>query len=73
MADRYNALTVVLEEDIREDDAEPLMHAIKMLKGVQHVSGNVAGLSDHTARIRARQELAEKLIAVLYPPEENQW
>lgn len=42
MTDRFNALTVVLEKDIREDDAQALLSAIGQLRGVLTVSGNVA-------------------------------
>jgi hypothetical protein len=32
MTDRFNALTVVLEKDIRKDDAQAIMSAIMQLK-----------------------------------------
>ena len=67
MTDRYNALTVVLSEDIREDDAEPLMAAIRMMKGVQSVKGHIATIDSHIAEQRARLELSEKLWDVLHP------
>jgi hypothetical protein len=34
MTDKYNTLTVVLENDIRDDEAEPILAAIRQLKGV---------------------------------------
>lgn len=67
MTDRYNALTVVLEKDIREDDAEVLVSAIKQLRGVLSVEGNVSTAESHIAHERVRQELAKKLWEVLYP------
>ena len=54
MTDRYNALTVVMEKDMRDDDAEALIAAIRQLRGVLSVSGNVA-------------DLGQKLWSVLYP------
>jgi len=66
MTARYNALTVVLEKDIRDDDAEPLMNAIRMLRGVADVSGNVASIESYTAEVRARSELVKKLFDVVY-------
>ena len=55
MTDRYNFLVVVLEENIRDDDAETILNAIRMVKGVLSVEGNV------------RMELGNKLLEVLYP------
>lgn len=71
MTDRYNALTVVLEKDIRDDDAEALLAAIRQLRGVLSVSGNVADLDSHLAQERARHDLGEKLWRVLYPKHEG--
>lgn len=65
MTERFNALTVVLEEDLRADDAEALIAAIGQLRGVLSVSGNVADITTHTAQERARHELGQKLLAVL--------
>lgn len=67
MADRYNTLTVVLEKDIRDDDAEALLSVIRQLRGVLSVSGNVADLTAHMAEERAKRELGDKLWQVLYP------
>lgn len=67
MTDRLNALTVVLETDIRDDDAETLIAAIRQLRGVLSVTGNVVEIGDHIAQERARRDLGEKLWQVLYP------
>ena len=61
MTDRLNALTVVLEHDLRDDDAEPLIAAIRQLRGVLSVSGNVSDLSDYIAQERARHDIGERL------------
>lgn len=37
MTDRYFALTVLLKKDTREDDAERILNAIEMIKGVSKV------------------------------------
>lgn len=68
MTDRFHSLTVVLEKDIRSDDAESLMQAIKHMRGVISVSGNVADFVHHMAQERARHELGQKLWEILYPP-----
>jgi len=67
MTDRYHTLTVVLERDTRTDDAEALIAAIQQMRGVLKVSGVVSDMESHMAQQRARRELGEKLLAVLYP------
>jgi len=37
MSDRYNYLTVALEQDMRDDDVEILINAVKMLQCVLDV------------------------------------
>ena len=72
MTDRYYALTVVLEKDIREDDAEMLINAILMLKKVINVEGNVANPETWMAETRAKRELGEKLWRVLYSKDQEE-
>lgn len=67
MTDRYNTLTVALERDIRDDDAEALIAAIKQLRGVLSVAGNVADPTAWMAEERAQREIREKLLAIVYP------
>ena len=67
MTDRVHSLTVVLEENTRVDDVEPLIIAIKMMKGVISVTGNVADIESHIAEERARQKLGSKILEVIYP------
>ena len=67
MTDRYNALTVVLERDIRDDDADAILQAIRMIKGVLNVEGNVADMDSHVAESRVRREMGDKIWEVLYP------
>lgn len=67
MTDRYNTLTVVLERDIREDDAEALLSAIRMMRGVLTVEGNVADPGEYMAEERAKRHWQEKIAEVLWP------
>lgn len=57
MTDRFLTLTVVLDRDYRDDDAQSIIDAIKMVKGVLSVKGNVADGSEYMAIERARHEL----------------
>lgn len=67
MTDRIKGLTVVLERDIRDDDCEPLIDAIKMLRGVLRVVPLVDNANDFINRERIRRELQEKLFNALGP------
>jgi hypothetical protein len=62
MTDRYNALTVALDRDIRDDDAESIINAIKQLKGVVDVTGNVVDTDYYVAKTRITSEVAQKLV-----------
>jgi hypothetical protein len=64
MTDR---LTVVLEKDIRDDDAQPLIEAIKQMRGVLDVQPLMANIESYIAQSRARAELGQKLWDILYP------
>lgn len=67
MTDRYNTLTVAIENDIREDDAEAILSAIRQIRGVLSVKGNVADTTAYLAEERARSELGKRLIEIVYP------
>lgn len=67
MTDRINALTVVLDRDIREDDVEWIVNAIRMVKGVLSVEPRVANMTDHIAKVRAEQEMKTRILAALTP------
>ncbi len=61
MTDRFHSLTVVLEENIRSDDAQELIQAIMCLRGVLEVKGNVAASEMMIATSRARMEMRQRL------------
>lgn len=65
MTDRYHSLLIVLDHDIRSDDAKPVMAALEQVKGVLKVSGLVRDPGTHMAYARARQDLIEQLWKVL--------
>lgn len=69
MTDRYTTLTVALDRETRDDDAQPIIDAIKMIKGVMAVTGNIADINMWVAQERARRELSEKIWAVVFPKE----
>lgn len=61
MTDKYFALTVILEDTILPGDAQYIMNAIEMIKGVQGVEPLVATPETYWARAEARRELERKL------------
>ena len=65
MTDRYNYLIVGLEKDVRQDDAQDIIAAIKQLRGVLNVKPNVSNSDAWIAAERARIELGDKLLKVL--------
>ncbi len=65
MTDRYNGFVVILEKDIREDDAEATIAAIKQIKGVLKVKPNIGSLDEAIAAERIRYELRRQIFEVL--------
>lgn len=67
MTDRIHALTVILEDDVREDDVEAIVQAIRMIRRVLDVKTHVADHRLHAAETRVRQQLGDELMKVVYP------
>ena len=65
MTDRLKGCIVAFEKDIREDDARPLLAAIRQLKGVASVSISIAHPDDYINRNTVRYELQRRLLQVL--------
>lgn len=65
MSDRINAFTIVLDKDIKNEDVQDLLTALKMLKGVISVTPNVADISDHIAQMRERARINHELIKII--------
>ncbi|HJS81342.1 MAG TPA: hypothetical protein VJ742_00740 [Nitrososphaera sp.] len=61
MTDKVHSLTVVLGRDIRTDEIERIMDAIRLLRPVLRVDMNISDISAHVAESRARAELTEKI------------
>lgn len=61
MTDRLKGFVVTLKDDIREDDAEEILTALSMVKGVIDVRPLVHTHDDHMARMRLELEFRQKL------------
>lgn len=57
MTDRIKGLTVSLEKDIREDDVQPIVDAIIMIRGIADVKLHVTNPDDYMARKQVKEEL----------------
>lgn len=65
MTDRIHGLIVSLERDLRTDDCETIIQAIKSLRFVSDVKPLVVEPGDYLARDRVMAELRQKLFDVL--------
>ncbi len=65
MTDSINGFWVALERDTRVDDAEPLLAAVRQLKGVADVRANVVDSGSYIAAMQAQTELRSKVAAFL--------
>lgn len=61
MTDRIHSITLVLDENVRVDDAEYLLNACRMLKGVISADGNIAEFDSHMAETRARMDMLSRV------------
>lgn len=65
MTDRHAAYIVVLGHDQREDDAEHIANAIRMIKGVVSVEPVIGGADVHIAEARANQQWRDRILSLL--------
>ena len=65
MTDRTIHLTVVLDERYRTDDAQSIVDAIRMIRGVNDVGINVDDPNNWSVAIQVKSELRQKLFEVL--------
>lgn len=61
MTDRVNGLYVALDQDMRKDDVELIVNAIRALKHIIAVDKNVACHNSWIAYERARREFSDKI------------
>jgi hypothetical protein len=56
VTDRHSAYIVTLDEDLRDDDAERIIAALGMVKGVLSVKPVVADVMSHIERERVNRQ-----------------
>lgn len=67
MTDRHAGYVVTLENDIREDDAQATMAALKQIKGVLTVEPVIGDVGLMIAQGRAENDVRTKVIDALWP------
>jgi len=65
MTERVKGLWVAFEKDIREDDVQPLIAAIRQFRGVADVTTNIASHEDWLNRTQIQLEIRRKLFDAL--------
>jgi hypothetical protein len=65
MTDRHAGYLVTLADDIREDDAEAILTALRMVRGVQSVEPVLASIDQQIAQSRADGVWRERIYKVL--------
>lgn len=69
MTDRVAGFLVTLDSDLRVDDAEPTLAAIRQIRGVIAVEPIESSPEIRMAEHRARLALGEKIMKILFPNE----
>lgn len=67
MSNRIFSYTVTLDGVYKDEDAKQIQDAIEMIKGVSRVVPQVATAETYFAMDKARRELGEKIIEVIFP------
>lgn len=63
MTTRHSGYLVTLSKDLREDDAQAIINALSMVKGVVSVqSVSVGPIEAELAKTRAKEQLREMMI-----------
>ena len=65
MTERLKGAWVSFDQDYRDDDAENILLAIRMIRGVAKVEPNVTNISDYDARAKIQDKFRDD-ISTLY-------
>ena len=67
MTDRYHSFVVVLDKDLRSDDAEATLVALRQIRGVIDVVPQITNVESLMAESRAETDLRSKILEALWP------
>lgn len=65
MTDRIKGLTIVLEDNIRDDDCDRITEAIEMVKGVVSVTRHVEDADHYMAKEQVKREIGGKIMELV--------
>jgi hypothetical protein len=65
MTDLVRGFVVTLNKDMREDDADSILAALEMVKGVYSVKPVISDIHDMMAKEQALRDIREKVYEVL--------
>lgn len=65
MTDRHAGYIVTLADNLRDDDAEPILNALRMISGVLSVEPIVADVDLHIAQSRADAAWQQRILRLL--------
>lgn len=65
MTDRLKGLTVTFDRNIRDDDAELIINAVLMIKGVQDVHPLVVNPDGWVVANKARMDMRDRIMQAL--------
>lgn len=65
MTDRIKGFYVALEDDMRVDDAEHILDAVRQLRGVAAVQHSITEVDDWMNRAKVQNEMRDKIFKVL--------
>ena len=65
MTDRFSGFVVALERNLRDDDAQGTIEAIRMIKGVVDVQPIIAEPGAEVEAMRIKIELRDKLFLLI--------
>jgi len=71
MTDRHVGYVVTLDREVREDDAEAIITAIRMIKGVIGVEPVLQSPDHHIAVMKAKRDIEDRLWTALRQPEKD--
>lgn len=71
MTDRHAGYIVTLADDVREDDAEHVINALRMVRGVLSVKPVVADIELHMATERAKQDITSRFHEILWSKKDS--
>jgi len=66
MTDRIHSITVVLEKDIRSENAEVIINAITMIKGVLTATPHIVDPVAYMTKARVKSDLLHKIIDLFH-------